>query len=83
MFISLTGRTIALRKASPYDLSDFRFSPTELQDKYADGVRHAEHPHFTRDQWLDEIIRGASQLGYWQWVFERVQADDETYLLRH
>lgn len=83
MFISLTGRTIALRKASPYDLNDFRCSPNELQDKYAVGHRHAEHPHFSRAQWLHAINGGATLLGYWQWVFEQVQADDETYLLRH
>ncbi|MCQ4347060.1 hypothetical protein NGA35_06400 [Pseudomonas stutzeri] len=83
MFLSLTGRSIALRKASPYDLSDFRCSPAELQDKYESGIRRAEHPHFTRARWLDEIVCGNSQLGYWQWVFEQVQADDETFLLRH
>jgi hypothetical protein len=83
MFFSLTGRAISLRKASPYDLNDFLFSPSELQDKYATRAGHAEHPHFSRAQWLQTINRGASQAGYWQWVFEQVQADDETYLLRH
>lgn len=83
MFISLSGRTIALRKASPYDLSDFLFSANELQDKYQSGISHAEHPHFTRSEWLQAINSGASLLGYWQWVFEQVQADDDTFLLRH
>ena len=83
MFFSLTGRAISLRKASPYDLNDFLFSPTELQGKYEARVHQAEHPHFSRAQWLRAINTGASQLGYWQWVFEQVQADDESYLLRH
>lgn len=83
MFFSLTGRAISLKKASPYDLNDFLFSPAELQHKYEVAVPQAEHPHFSRARWRRAINRGASQLGYWQWVFEQVQADDETYLLRH
>lgn len=83
MFFSLTARAIAPRKASPYDLDDFLFSPAELQDKYEASQPQAEHPHFSRAEWLSASNRDASRQDYWQWVFEQVQADDETYLLRH
>lgn len=81
MSFAFPGLAIALRRASPYDLSDFRCSPHELQRKYVSG--HGEHPHFSRAQWRQAVNDGRSELGYWQWVFEQVQADDETYLLLH
>ncbi|MNN71515.1 hypothetical protein D3C81_1874610 [compost metagenome] len=83
MFFSTLGTALSLRKATPYDLNDFLFSPSELQHKYETRVRHSEHPHFDRALWLRAVNAGACELGYWQWVFEQVQSDDDTYLLRH
>lgn len=83
MFFSTLGTALSRRKATPYDLNDFLFSPSELQHKYEAGLRHSEHPHFSRARWRRAINAGASEAGYWQWVFEQVQADDDTYLLRH
>ncbi|MCM2319342.1 hypothetical protein D3C77_574580 [compost metagenome] len=74
---------IPLRKASPYDLDDFLFSPSELQHKYESSSFAGEHPHFSRPLWRKAVNSGRSELGYWQWVFEQVQADDDTYLLLH
>ena len=83
MFLSTLGNALSRRKATPYDLSDFLFSPGELQRKYEEGRQPSEHPYFSRTRWLRAVNAGASQDGYWQWVFEQVQAGDETFLLRH
>ena len=83
MLLATLGNVLARRKTSPYDLSDFLFSPGELQQKYASARRHSEHPHFSRSRWQRAAAAGASQSDYWQWVFEQVQADDDTFLLRH
>ena len=83
MFFSTLAPALFPKKASPYDLSDFRCSPVELQLKYQGRRQHSEHPHFSRAQWLRAVNVGDTELGYWQWVFEQVQADDDTYLLRH
>ena len=74
---------IPLRRAAPYDLNDFLFSPSELQHKYESSVFAGEHPHFSRPDWRQAVNSGRSELGYWHWVFEQVQADDDTYLLLH
>lgn len=83
MFMSILGLALSKRNASPYDLNDFLFSADELQEKYEDSARESEHPHFSRERWLDAVNFGHSEQGYWSWVFEQVQADDDTWLLRH
>lgn len=83
MFLSFLGLALSKRKASPYDLNDFLFSPDELQHKYERQTQQSEHPHFSRARWQDEVNFNHCEKGYWSWVFEQVQADDDTYLLRH
>ncbi|SDS14346.1 hypothetical protein [Pseudomonas oryzae] len=83
MFLSILGLALSTRKASPYDLNDFLFSAEELQRKYERQSSQSEHPHFSRTRWLDEVNFNNCELGYWLWVFEQVQADDDTWLLRH
>lgn len=83
MLFSILGTALSLRRARPYDPNDFLFSPAELRHKYQADPRHGEHPHFSRSQWLQAVNSGASELGYWQWVFEQVQSDDDTFLLHH
>lgn len=83
MFLSFLGLALSKSNATPYDLNDFLFSPDELQHKYDLQARQNEHPHFSRERWLDAVNFGHSTEGYWSWVFEQVQGDDDTYLLRH
>lgn len=83
MFLSILGLALSRRKASPYDLNDFLFSAEELRHKYERQASQSEHPHFSRARWLDEVNFNHCEQGYWSWVFEQVQADDDTWLLRH
>lgn len=57
------------RKASASGLPDVSLSPHGLRDRYAKGG----HKEFTRDGWKDAVARNITELGYWEWVYARLQ----------
>ncbi len=38
-----------------------------------------EHPDWTREEWRLEIAERNTQLGYWDWVFHLIEANDEDH----
>jgi len=57
------------RKMSASGLPDTSLSPSGLRDRYA----QAGHKEYTRDAWKDAVVRNITELGYWEWVYARLQ----------
>ncbi|MBU9199904.1 hypothetical protein KTD31_00625 [Burkholderia multivorans] len=34
----------------------------------------AEHPHYTREDWRNDVSRGDTKLGYWEWVVHNIES---------
>jgi hypothetical protein len=34
----------------------------------------AEHPHYTREDWQNDVSRGDTKLGYWEWVVHNIES---------
>lgn len=56
-----------------YDFTDFGLTAEQLQDKY-NGL---SHPEYTMDQWKLLANSDDSTKGYWSWVVDRIQEDDD------
>lgn len=39
---------------------------------------HSEHPKYSRETWETEAFVSDTQLGYWQWVAQQMEADGST-----
>ena len=50
----------------------------ELEDKYTGGAGWGEHPDWPRQDWRQEVASEDTQVGYWEWVFNKVQSEDES-----
>jgi len=48
---------------------DFGLTQEQLEAKH--GKEHHDHP---RDEWRDEVRKGDTQLGYWDWVLRQVES---------
>lgn len=69
----------AMRLLDP--VSEKTLSLTELEDKYStEGTWHSgwsEHPDYDRQRWKDMVADEETMLGYWEWVFNKIQGEDE------
>lgn len=36
------------------------------------------HPKYLVNDWQHEVVDGNTRLGYWEWVFSRIEAEQET-----
>ena len=48
-------------------------SSLDLEIKYTGSHSPGEHPRFTRDDWRDEVAAEDTDLGYWDWTFNKVK----------
>jgi len=46
--------------------------PTEFQKDW-----HSEHPRYLRTYWVEEVMAGHTQLGYWGWVNYQIDIEDD------
>lgn len=37
---------------------------------------HQEHSKYTKEAWREEVASQGTQLGYWEWVYHRLEEDD-------
>lgn len=51
----------------------------ELEDKYSekDGGTWGHHPVYHRYQWKQDVEEDNTVCGYWDWVYNKVQNEDE------
>lgn len=49
----------------------------EPWDIYADGDYWGEHPDYPRDDWEFEVRNRETNAGYWDWVSDKVEMNDE------
>lgn len=58
--------------STPAEVSDFLVvaEPPPLRDTVDDVW--SEHPDHRRDDWQDEVFDSATNLGYWDWVENRL-----------
>jgi hypothetical protein len=50
----------------------------ELEDKYTGCERWGECPDWSREDWRTEVSDEETQLGYWEWVYNKVQNEERT-----
>lgn len=61
-------------------MKDEDLTPDQLSEKY-DPDGYGQHPDYTRADWRDEVRRGHTLRGYWDWVSSEIeQAVDEEKL---
>lgn len=46
--------------------------PVEFQKDW-----HSEHPRYLRTYWVEEVMAGHTQLGYWGWVNHQIDIEDD------
>lgn len=50
----------------------------ELEHKYtSDGTHWVSHPAYVRDDWVKDVQNGDCEDGYWDWVYNSLQNEDE------
>lgn len=50
----------------------------ELEQKYtSDGTHWVSHPAYVRDDWVKDVQNGDCEDGYWDWVYNSLQNEDE------
>lgn len=50
----------------------------ELETKYtSDGTHWVSHPAYVRDDWVKDVQNGDCEDGYWDWVYNSLQNEDE------
>ncbi len=63
----------------PYDFEDFGMTEQELHDKHNPTGDGGEHPHYTREEWVNAVNQDATLAGYWAWVYGEVQRDNDEF----
>ena len=48
----------------PYDFEDFGMTEQELHDKHNPTGDGGEHPHYTREEWVNAVNQDATLAGY-------------------
>ena len=57
---------------------DYGLSADELHDKYpGPNDTWGEHPHYTREDWKQEVGDDNTLLGYWAWVEHELEIEEE------
>lgn len=88
--VTLTGILSEIRQQLTYvdhkeaiDMAIAIIDPTpptssrDLEIKYTGSHSPGEHPQFSREDWRDEVAAEDTDLGYWDWAFNKVKDEEQ------
>lgn len=52
-------------------------SLAQLEDKYRTSTNWGHHHTYHRQWWMDEVAKEDTICGYWEWVYNKIQNEDE------
>lgn len=73
--MSTETNRVMLRLVAQGEACESRYHPEALK-----GMREnvwGEHSYWTRDEWKQDVVSDGTNQGYWEWLSDRLNADDE------
>lgn len=70
------ARQSATAAGHNYPAEDLTLNPEELEHKYS-PEGGGQHPFFDRAGWITAVARHDTVCGYWDWVYNAIQNDEE------